>query len=261
MQKQILVFLLTLSFSSVSLYAGQATTAQRTQARDHVIIQPRRIVLVRSRALTKEFPHRKTAVVTYPVISGVSDPAVLRRVRSAFDFKNIFDYSLKEYREDTWLSEFNYVVNYNKNSLLDITFSQSGLGAYPDEHTKHFLINLRDGRIVKASDVFKSASLQELAAAVDRKLQQELKEIDKENAVAGEPAEETAMRREAHEALKFEVQNLDEFSVGARGITFLYDAGFPHAIQAFEPNGRYFFSYSQLKPFIKRDGPLGQFIR
>jgi hypothetical protein len=182
---------------------------------------------------------------------------VLRRVRSALDFKNIFDYSLQEYREDTWLSEFSYVVNYNNNYLLDITFTQSGVGAYPDEHTKHLLFNLRDGRVVKASDVFESAKLPELAAAVDRKLQQELEQIEKDNADGGEPPEDKAIRREANEVLKFEVKNLDEFSVSARGITFLYDAGFPHAIKAFEPAGHYFFNYSQLKPFIKRDGPLG----
>ena len=45
-----------------------------------------------------------------------------RRVRALLDFKNIFGYSLKEYREDAWLTEFDYVVNHNGNSLLDITF-------------------------------------------------------------------------------------------------------------------------------------------
>ena len=66
--------------------------------------------------------------------------------------------------------------------------------------------------------------------------------------------------RESEEVLKFTKENLDDFSVGTKGLTFLYDAGYPHAIQAFEPNGRYFFSYSQLKPYIKRDGLLGQFV-
>ncbi|HYJ45883.1 MAG TPA: hypothetical protein VEV81_04655, partial [Pyrinomonadaceae bacterium] len=61
--------------------------------------------------------------------------------------------------------------------------------------------------------------------------------------------------------VKFKSADLDDFSVGARGITFLYDAGFPHVVQALEPVGRYFFSYAQLKPYIKRDGPLALFIR
>jgi hypothetical protein len=60
---------------------------------------------------------------------------------------------------------------------------------------------------------------------------------------------------------KFESENLNEFEIGSRGLTFLYDAGFPHVIQALQPNGRYFFSYAELKPFIRPDSALGQFVR
>jgi hypothetical protein len=66
---------------------------------------------------------------------------------------------------------------------------------------------------------------------------------------------------EALEDMKFGPENLDDFSVSTRGITFLYDAGLPHVIRAFEPEGRYFFSYSELTPYLNRNGPLGQFIR
>jgi hypothetical protein len=72
--------------------------------------------------------------------------------------------------------------------------------------------------------------------------------------------EDIRISREAGEVQEFKIENLDDCSVGARGITFLYDAGYPHAIQAFEPEGRYFFSYAELKPYIKRDGILGQFV-
>ncbi len=254
MKRLILVFLAVLSFHSFDTQAAQANNSKSQPANDHVIIQRRRIVLVRSTELAS--PNRRTAVVTYPVVSGLNDSAVLRRVRSAFDFKNIFDYSLKEYREDTWLTEFTYVVNYNRNYLLDITFTQSGAAAYPDEQSKHFLINLKDGRIVKAKDAFDPARLKALAVIVDRELQQEIKRLAEENK---EPDEKEPVDG-AYDNLKFELKDLDEFSVGPKGITFLYDAGFPHVIKALEPEGRYFFSYSHLKPYIKRDGPLGQFI-
>src|SRR5688572_12409977 len=122
MQPLILVFL---SFLSLSVYAAQPARAASKPSDDHVIIQRRRLVLVRPRSLAREFPHKKTAIVIYPVISGLRNPAVLRRVRTALDFKNIFDYSLDEYRNDTWLSEFSYTVNYNRDYMLDITFQQS----------------------------------------------------------------------------------------------------------------------------------------
>jgi hypothetical protein len=68
-------------------------------------------------------------------------------VQSILQIKNVFDSSVSEYRQDNWLEEFGYEVNYNKNHILDITFSQSGSGAYPDSQTKHFAINLMNGRV------------------------------------------------------------------------------------------------------------------
>jgi hypothetical protein len=254
MQKLILGFLTVISLTSFQTLAAQTKT---TQPDDHVTIQRRRIVLVRPAKLAKQFPERKTAVVTYPIVGGLKNAVVLRRVRSTFEFKNIFDYSLKEYREDTWLFEFSYEVNYNKNYLLDITFRQSGMAAYPDEHTKHFLINLKDGRVVKARDAFAAGKMNALAAMVDRHLQEEIKRLKVEH----KDPDEQEIVNSAYENLKFEAKDLDEFLVGPKGVTFVYDAGFPHVIQALQPDGHYFFPYEALRAFIKRDGPLGQFVR
>jgi hypothetical protein len=41
----------------------------------------------------------------------------------------------------------------------------------------------------------------------------------------------------------------------------LYDPEFPRVIQALQPDGSYFFTYAELKPFIKPGGLLGKFIR
>ena len=123
-----------------------------------------------------------------------------------------------------------------------------------------FAINLKTGGILKAADVFVGDKLQALATLVNRKLQTELKQILKENSGTGSDAEDVRIIKESQEVLEFNSENLNDFSVGPKGLTFWYDAGYPHAIQAFEPNGRYFFSYSELKPYIKRDGLLGQFV-
>ena len=256
MPKIILVCLSLLIFTSVSTYAGQAKPAKPRLTDDHAIIQRRRIVLLRNPKLSRNASYKERAIVVYPVVSGLS-ASVLRRVRKVFDFKNIFDYSLKEYREDTWLDEFGYKVNHNSNYLLDITFSQSGSAAYPDDQTKHFLINLRDGSVVKPSDVFEAQKITQVVTIVDRQLQREIKACKEEEK---DPADKEAVD-DTYKDLKFQLKDLDDFSVGPKGITFLYDAGFPHVIRALEPAGRYFFSYSALKSFIKRDGPLGQFVQ
>jgi hypothetical protein len=241
MQRLILVFLSTLCFSSVNSHAVQAGVPRLTSAGDHAVIQRRKIVLARSPRLVKQFPFKRRANVVYPVVNGLSAP-VLRRVRSVLDFKNIFDYSLKEYREDTWLEEFSYVVNHNGNFLQDITFSQSGSAAYPDEQSRHFLINLRDGRVIKASDVFITRELAQLSALVNLSCRKSLKRFCSllENQTVIPKTSPSPPRH--RKPLEFKVENLDDFSVSAKGVTFLYDAGYPHAIRAFEPIGRYFFN-------------------
>lgn len=250
-------YLLTLLLISTG-YAGQRT-ASATRG-DRVTIRPRRLVLVRTGEHAKEFPERSRAIVIYPVVLGFKDLLVLARVRSILQIKNVFGSSLDEYRDDGWLTDFRYKVNYNRNYILDITFNQSGVAAYPDEQTKHFAINLKSGSVIKASDVFVNDKLPQLATVVNDKLKSELKKIVKELSSSRSDPEDVRIATEAQEPLEFKIDNLDDFSVGSKGITFLYDAGYPHVIRAFEPNGRYFFSYAEMKPYIKRDGLLGQFV-
>ncbi|HEY0407638.1 MAG TPA: hypothetical protein VGC89_18030 [Pyrinomonadaceae bacterium] len=256
---------MTLLFSLLFIFSGsgaQTLKAATSSPADRVVIAKKRIVIVRQGKLVKDFPDRKRAVINYPLItSGASSAAALRKVRALLQLKNIFDTSLAEYKSDTWLDEFDYEVNYNRNSILDITFTQSGMGAYPDEHTRHFAINLKTGDVIKARDVFKPSALKTLAEMADRKLRAEREENLKAVAQDDLTAEDKQNLREQLEGLKFQIDNLDEFSISDKGVTFLYDAGFPHAIQAIEPVGKYFFSYGELRSFIKPEGPLGSFAR
>ena len=124
------------------------------------------------------------------------------------------------------------------------------------------MIDLTSGRVVKATDAFQSDKLPSLAALIDRKLQEELRQDAAELASSKDPdQQEIESIKQAYDNLKFEVTNLEEFSVGSKGVTFLYDAGFPHVIRALEPTGRYFFNWAEIKPYIKPNGPLAQFVR
>ena len=257
-----LFFLLLLVFSGNAAQPVAAATTTIVPA-DRVVIEKRRVVIVRTGKFVRDFPSRRRAVISYPFIrSGASNAAALRKVRALLQVKNIFETSVAEYREDTWLDEFNYKVNYNRNFILDITFTQEGMGAYPDGQTRNFAINLKTGEVIKARDVFKAEALKTLAEMVDRKLQAEneqtLKDIEREPDFK---AEDRDYYREQFAPLKFEINNLDDMSINDKGVTFLYDAGFPHVIQAYEPNGQYFFSYAELRSYIKPEGPLGIFVR
>jgi len=220
----------------------------------------KRIVIVRSGKFAKDFPDRKRATISYPFVTGLNDRVVLRKVRSLLSVDNVFETSLKEYRENNWLDEFDYVVNFNANNILDVTFTQSGMAAYPDSQSRTISIDLRTGSVIKARDVFVVAKLTELARLVDAKLQADIAEVILA-AKADRQLTETSSIVEALEEVKFEVKDLDDFSINKDGVTFLYEVGFPHAHRAFEPGGHYLFSYSELKPFIKPTGPLGQFVK
>lgn len=252
MRHLILSLLLLASFS----LAASPAVAAAPDGLPSVAIQKRRIVLVRKGEIVRRFPDRKRVIINYPMIRGPRNSPVLRKVRALFDFKNIFEVSLAEYREDAWLTDFGYKVNYNQNYILDIAFTQEGAGAYPDSQTKYFVINLRNGELIRAADAFNSSSLDELASLVDKKLQAEIEETISRLNAEEKDAVESMLR-----ALKFDASKLNDFSVSDKGITFLYDAGFPHVVQALQPDGSYFFSYAELKSYIKRDGPLGIFIR
>ena len=164
--------LLVLAAFAVGLTCPAATAA----ADERAVVRRKRVVIVRTGRLARDFPERKRAVVNLPVVSGLSDPTVLRKVRAALELKNIFETSLAEYREDTWLEEFDFKVNYNKRHILDISFWQSGTGAYPDTHHAHRTISLRTGAVLKAQDDFESGALYALAGMANEKLRAELAE-------------------------------------------------------------------------------------
>lgn len=144
---------------------------------DSVVVVRQDLGFVRTGELAETFPERVNATIHYPLIQGLSNQAVLKKIRSALKLKNIFGYTLAEYKEDAWLEEFDYVINFNRNFILDITFTQSGAGAYPDTHQKHFAFNLKTGDIIKADDVFNLASLPVLAKANNDRLESEIKKL------------------------------------------------------------------------------------
>lgn len=234
--------------------------SQSTRTSRSAILIRQRIVIVRSKEFAKDFPDRERATIVYPFVVRVPNPVVLRKVRALLDVRNIFDTSVKEYRENNWLDEFDYVVNYNSNDILDLTFSESGMAAYPDSQSRTISINLRTGNLIKARHVFVEEKLPELARLVDAKLQQEVAEIIKA-AKEDRTLQDASSIVEALEDAKFVLKDLDNLSINNDGVTFLFQLGFPHVHRAFEPVGRYLFSYAELKSFIKPNGPLGTFIR
>ncbi|HSK73880.1 MAG TPA: hypothetical protein VK892_19435 [Pyrinomonadaceae bacterium] len=238
--KLLLCLLFIFAFSSVSFAQS-------------VKVTPGKITYKRPKPIVD---FKKSFTVIYPKISGLT-PALNKKVETAVSYERNFHFNLKEeINEIQWLEEASYKVDYNKNGILGVTLTMSGTGAYPSVYDKPVIVNLKNGNKIQPADVF--IKLNELAAKAKKAQQNEIKkaliEIKKEY-----PDEESPV--DFFQNADFTAENLKEFTVSDKGVTFWYDYGFPHVAQALQPEGRYFFSWAELKPFIKRGGLLAQFVR
>lgn len=220
-----------------------------------VKITPKKTVYTRKP--DKGFEHKKNFTIIYPKVSGLS-PALNKKIENSVSYERVFDFTVKdEINEIFWLYEAGYKVDYNKNNILSIALTIDGSGAYPSQNTKHIVVNLKNGNQIKATDAF--VKLPELTRFADKSLQTRIKQAIAER--RKESAEDAETLQDMLEKAKFGFENLEFFSVNNKGVTFYFDYGFPHVILALEPDNQFFFSYRQLKLFIKPSGLLNQFVR
>lgn len=227
-----------------------------------IVITPKRIVYTRK--LKNIEPEKKTFEVRYPVVSGAITSAAKKNLNDTISYWRVFETSLKESLTDRSLVSLDYTVNYNKKGILDISLKSETIGAYLDMHTVNLVIDEKTGKTIKFNDAFAANSRTKLANLVDVKLAAEKKEIIKSIDADRESFSDAEGRDSAKQQVNeliFTGENFNEFSVNDKGVTILYDAGFPHVIQALQPDGRYFFTWAQIKPFVRRDGLLARFIR
>lgn len=209
--------------------------------------------------------YKRTFVVAYPLVSGAIPLPAKKKLENTISYWRVFETTLREnLTEFDGLDELSYEVNYNKNGILDIALRQDTSAAYPDQSTVNLVIDLKTGEQVKFNDAFKPDSLDRFAKMVDAKLKIETNETIKsinqgEFGENGKEADDSI--KEQLGALSFMAETFNEYSVNDKGIIIFYDAGFPHVIQSAQPDGRYFFTWAEAKPFIKPDGLLGKFVR
>lgn len=218
---------------------------------------------------------KKEFTVRYPIIEGIKSESVLYKINSVLSYEKVFDVSLIEAIDGgVWLSELDYKVNLIKRPLLDLTFFMEGVGAYCWGTSQNVVANFETGQQLKANDLFKDEALERLASIVNEFVQIDLKkallleeiyscdeiqiEIDSQS-ISSEDKSDWIEERFSHN--KFEIENLNHFSINEDGIYFIYDFGFPHVIKALEPEGRYYFPFSSLKQLMKENGIMGKFIQ
>ncbi len=250
-----------LTFVSV-LILFQMTAGLSLAQSDHLVVTSRKITYKR---IGKDVPDFKnTFEVNYPVIRGGSNSAARKRIVHAIDYWRIFQMSLTEnLGNHYWLSSFDYEIKYNQHSILDIWLTVEGVGAYPDSSIRYLVFDIRTGKRLTIIDLFKKHTMSALLKKLREKMRvEEVKAIKINDALKETLAVHRENLRDYHQTPnKLVFKHLSGFSINDFGVTFHYDYGFAHSIEAIEPPGEFFLTYTELKPFIRKDGLLARFVR
>ncbi|MCU0238071.1 MAG: hypothetical protein MUC29_01405 [Pyrinomonadaceae bacterium] len=207
------------------------------------------------RPKTVENENKRSFYIVYPKVAGASGA----KIEAILNYEKAFDFKLKEQQsgEDFWLDSCDFVVNYNKNNILGVELYMEGSGAYPSTSVKRFVINTKTATRVKPTDVFVKPD--ELAAMIKKAQTAEMKKAKEEYKKDADAQD--LVDNEYFTNADYKAENLWVFTVSDKGITFHYDYEFPHVILALQPEGNYFYNWTQLKPFIKKDGLFSQFAK
>lgn len=241
------------AFSLIFLFAAQAFSQTGS-----VRITPRKVV---HRRANTSVDYKKRYTVVYPKISGVSRQ-LKQKIERNLRYEKTFDFYFTEGLDEQYqlLDKASYRVIYNKNGILNLRFAIDVSTAYESHYERTVAVNLQTGEIIKPEDVFIQRKHEQLAAKINRSLQAEIaRNVRKIKKDWGE--KEGSQILAQFEGKIFSPWYLEEFEVSDKGITFVYKYEFAHIVRNHEPPGRFFLSYAQLKPFVRRDGALGKFIK
>lgn len=238
---------------SLALLFLMLTLVPAAAARQSVSITARKQVYTRPKP-SMDFKRRFT--VNYPMVKAGS-PVLSKKIEQTISYKRVFDFDLKdELGEIQWLEEADFKVKYNSRGLLCIWLFIAGSGAYPSSSTKTLVVDLSSGKPVTPVDVFVNQTA--LVAEVKKKQRVEIdRAIDE---LRKDPDRGESDPADLFKETIFSAEGLSEFEIDAKGITFIYDYNFPHVIQALQPDGRFTFSWREMKPYIKPNSPFAKFI-
>jgi hypothetical protein len=197
---------------------------------------------------------KRTFTIRRPIAKAATS-ALSKKITAAISPDSVLDINLREeMREYQWLEEADYKVLYNRNGVLSIELWMTGTAAYPDGVTKRIVVDIQNGKRVSIADAF--SRLPQLATLIRKAQIQEVKKATEE--MKSDP---DAQPEQLFSETNFTTEDLKEFSVNDKGVTFYYDYGFPHVLEGLQPDGEFMFDWQTLKPFVRRDGLLARFIR
>ncbi len=222
-----------------------------------VVVTGKKVTYTRKKPIVD---YKKTFTINYPKVKAAT-PALSKKIEGALSYGSVLGLKLEEefggpdgYQ---WLEEANYKVKYNKNGILCVDLWMEGTGAYSWGTSKVVVIDTQKGVRVLPGNVFTNPKgiVKLIEPKQEREIQETITRVKKEEESYENNIKELFNNR------RFSERDIDHFDVSDTGVTFHYDYGFPHVALAYEPDGEFMFTWKQLKPYIKRDGLLAQFVR
>jgi hypothetical protein len=178
------------------------------------------------------------AQITFDLITGESLEETKRLWADGEDFH-------------TGVDSADFEVNANIRNVLSMSIHYETLYAYPDMQDAYVNFNSNTGAAIGITDILTEASLPVIASKLDVVLQARIAQLKTELAAEIESGEVEATQ---WDDLHVTAADLESFSTTPDGITFHYDAGFPHAIVALEPDGEFKVPFEALDPAISSTG-------
>ncbi|HXU33639.1 MAG TPA: hypothetical protein VN851_23975 [Thermoanaerobaculia bacterium] len=200
------------------------------------------------------------ADIAYPEFA-LANGAARKRLEASAGLKAGTGMSLEdckaEVADGTWLQGIDYTVDYNRNDILSLTYTVSGMGAHPSESEHRLSVRISTGRPLGVEETFRPEGRKTLAGFIDQRLQKAIKAKLAE--LEPDDRAELQERLDGRKGGKpvFRVTNLVGFEVVEDGVAFFYEFDFPHAYLAWEPDERFVMRFAELWTFLEKKGPLG----
>lgn len=204
---------------------------------DAAVVWARAAVWPRGAGAHKTEPVR----ATLPAIL-VVDPAVQAKLDALASPQRLIGDPQEQIIADGWVNETRYETALNRAGVLALVVYVDGSGAYPDQFTRTLTVDTHTGAEI-GLEAFTAAGRTALVAAVDAEVQRRKRSADPEVA-------------DLIANVHFDDASLAGFYPTPEGLVFRVSWGFPHAIEAMEPDSLVVIPWATCIPAIAPGSPL-----
>lgn len=193
----------------------------------------------------------RTIPVTWPVV-WLADPVKANAVAACLSPAEVIGGGREQQEKDGWLDAVESRIDekVSRAGLAAFHFRVEGSGAYPSSFRRDVTVDLRAGACLGAEQ-FDAARAGPLLEHIRGALERRAKVARQQEPEAAELLGDVVVVDEAM---------LGRWTLGWGGLTFHHDFGFPHAVEAAEPDGDVFVSWRVVAPALVPDAALRRAI-